>query len=43
MRRLVGDAELRARLADAGPHRAAEFSWRAAAEGTLQALRDAAR
>jgi glycosyltransferase involved in cell wall biosynthesis len=38
MRRLVDDAQLRARLAESGPLRAAQFSWRASAEATLQAL-----
>ena len=42
MLRLTGDGELRARLASAGPERAAVFSWRATAEATLDALRSAA-
>ena len=41
MHRLVTDEELRRRLADAGPRRAAEFSWRTTAEGILDALSDA--
>jgi glycosyltransferase involved in cell wall biosynthesis len=40
--RISGDEALRSRLAEAGPRRAAEFSWRAAAEATLGALREAA-
>jgi glycosyltransferase involved in cell wall biosynthesis len=42
MHRLVTDAGLRARLAAAGPLRAAEFSWRTTAEGVLDTLRDVA-
>jgi glycosyltransferase involved in cell wall biosynthesis len=38
MLRLVEDEPLRARLAEAGPRRAAEFSWRLAAQKTLAAL-----
>ena len=38
MHRLVTDAELRQRLAAAGPLRAAQFSWRTTAEGVLDAL-----
>jgi glycosyltransferase involved in cell wall biosynthesis len=38
MRRIVEDDELRARLAEAGPQRAARFTWRATAEATLEAL-----
>jgi glycosyltransferase involved in cell wall biosynthesis len=41
MLRLVEDEPLRARLAEAGPMRAAEFSWKSAAEKTLEALRAA--
>jgi glycosyltransferase involved in cell wall biosynthesis len=41
MHRLVADAELRRRLAAAGPLRAAQFSWRATAQAVLDALRDA--
>lgn len=33
--RLLSDSELRARLAQAGPERAAQFTWRATAEATL--------
>lgn len=40
MRRLVEDEPLRERLAAAGPVRAAEFSWRAAAEGMLRAFEE---
>jgi glycosyltransferase involved in cell wall biosynthesis len=39
---LASDEGLRARLAAAGPPRAAEFTWAKAAEGTLAALREAA-
>lgn len=42
MFRICDDGELRLRLAEAGPCRAAEFSWRATAEETLRALADAA-
>jgi glycosyltransferase involved in cell wall biosynthesis len=42
MWRLTSDAELCARLAAAGPARAARFSWEATARGTLAALRRAA-
>jgi glycosyltransferase involved in cell wall biosynthesis len=38
MERLAGDTELRARLAEAGPRRAAKFSWEATAQATLDAL-----
>jgi glycosyltransferase involved in cell wall biosynthesis len=38
MLRIATDEALRAQLAEAGPRRAAEFSWRATAEGTLAAL-----
>ena len=38
MQRLVEDGELRARLAAAGPSRAAQFRWRTTAELTLAAL-----
>jgi glycosyltransferase involved in cell wall biosynthesis len=41
MTRIAGDEGLRARLAEEGPRRAAEFSWKAAAEATLQVLRQA--
>jgi glycosyltransferase involved in cell wall biosynthesis len=36
MRRVVGDEELRARLSDAGPRRAAEFGWRRTAEAMVR-------
>lgn len=39
MHLLVTDADLRERLAAAGPLRAAQFSWRATAEGILDVLR----
>ena len=38
MNRVCDDTELRARLSTAGPRRAAQFSWKATAEGTLVAL-----
>jgi glycosyltransferase involved in cell wall biosynthesis len=41
MERIVSDTELRARLAEAGPRRAAQFTWRATAERTLEALMQA--
>ena len=41
LRRIVDDAGLRARLAEDGPRRAAQFSWRGTAEKTLQALIEA--
>jgi glycosyltransferase involved in cell wall biosynthesis len=40
LRRIVSDQVLRARLAEAGPLRASEFSWRKTAEITLEALRE---
>jgi glycosyltransferase involved in cell wall biosynthesis len=40
--RVLTDAALRARLADAGPQRAAQFRWSVAAEETLAVLRKAA-
>ena len=43
MRRVAEDEDLRGRLVEAGPRRAAQFSWRAAAEGTLAALVEAGR
>jgi glycosyltransferase involved in cell wall biosynthesis len=43
MLRISSDEALRARLARAGPLRAAGFSWRGTAEKTLQALVDASR
>jgi glycosyltransferase involved in cell wall biosynthesis len=39
MRRLHADADLRASLRQKGLVHAAEFTWRAAAEGTLEAYR----
>jgi alpha-1,3-rhamnosyl/mannosyltransferase len=39
MLRISNDEGLRVRLALAGPRRAAEFSWTAAAAATLQVLR----
>jgi glycosyltransferase involved in cell wall biosynthesis len=42
MLRLVDDEPLRQRLAEAGPRRAAEFSWRAAAAETLAVIEEAA-
>ena len=42
MFRLADDEALRARLAEAGPRRAALFSWTATAQATLQVLRSAA-
>jgi glycosyltransferase involved in cell wall biosynthesis len=38
MERLVTDDALRARLAEAGPRRAAQFTWRETARRTLEAL-----
>ena len=38
MERLTADTELRARLAESGPKRAAGFSWQATAQVTLDAL-----
>jgi alpha-1,3-rhamnosyl/mannosyltransferase len=43
MERVATDEVLRARLAEAGPRRAAQFSWRATAEATLAALLAAAK
>jgi glycosyltransferase involved in cell wall biosynthesis len=40
--RIAFDQVLRQRLAEVGPRRAAEFSWRKTAEATLEALRDCA-
>jgi glycosyltransferase involved in cell wall biosynthesis len=40
--RISTDETLRSRLAEAGPRRAAEFSWAAPAEATLRVLREAA-
>jgi glycosyltransferase involved in cell wall biosynthesis len=42
LRRITSDNALRQRLEEAGPRRAAEFSWRKTAEVTLQALLDCA-
>jgi len=39
LRRLLEDVDLRARLAEAGRRRAAEFSWPRAAQKTLEVLR----
>jgi len=36
--RVLGDGELRARLAEAGPRRAAGYTWTSAAAATLEAL-----
>jgi len=41
MLRIVDDEALRARLADAGPRRASQFTWRATAEATLEAIKSA--
>ena len=41
IRSLIGDEELRARLADAGRDRAAQFSWERTARGTLETYRRA--
>jgi glycosyltransferase involved in cell wall biosynthesis len=43
MRRITEDGALRERLIAAGPQRAAQFSWKATAEATLEALREAGR
>jgi glycosyltransferase involved in cell wall biosynthesis len=43
MMRIVSDERLRTQLSDAGPRRAAMFSWTITARLTLSALRDAAR
>ena len=42
LRRITSDEVLRARLAEAGPRRASEFSWRKTAEVTLETLRECA-
>jgi glycosyltransferase involved in cell wall biosynthesis len=42
MRLIVTDEAVRQRLSAAGPHRAAQFSWKATAEATLSTLIDAA-
>ena len=39
--RITADEPLRQRLADAGPRRAARFSWKTTAEATLAALLEA--
>jgi glycosyltransferase involved in cell wall biosynthesis len=41
MESLIHDASLRARLIEAGPRRAARFSWQTAAQATLNSLRSA--
>ena len=41
IRSLIGDEELRARLAEAGRNRAAQFSWERTARGTLETYRRA--
>jgi glycosyltransferase involved in cell wall biosynthesis len=41
--RLIQDRELRQALAEQGPERARQFSWRRSAEATLAALREAAQ
>ncbi|HUI54832.1 MAG TPA: glycosyltransferase family 1 protein [Bryobacteraceae bacterium] len=43
LRRITGDVPLRTRLSEAGPRQAAQFTWKATAEVTLEALRDACR
>jgi glycosyltransferase involved in cell wall biosynthesis len=43
MAQISDDADLRRRLALAGPQRAGQFSWRATAEGTLAALVETAK
>ncbi|MBM3748671.1 MAG: glycosyltransferase family 4 protein, partial [Acidobacteria bacterium] len=40
--RVTADSELRARLAEQGPRRAAQFPWQRTAQQTLEALRTAA-
>lgn len=42
LERLTTDGELRARLAAEGPSRAAEFTWKRAAEETMQVYREVA-
>lgn len=42
LRRILGDPDLAARLAAAGPRRAAEFSWERMADGWWEILRGAA-
>jgi glycosyltransferase involved in cell wall biosynthesis len=41
MRAIACDEELRRNLAEAGPRRAAQFSWKATAEATLESLLEA--
>jgi hypothetical protein len=43
MERIVSDVDLRARLAAAGPQRAAKFTWRETARLTLEALHEAGK
>jgi alpha-1,3-rhamnosyl/mannosyltransferase len=43
LRRVLADADLRTRLAQAGPRRAAAFSWRSFAERTLEVLQAASK
>ncbi len=43
LERLATDRDLRARLAEEGPRRAAQFSWKATAHSTLEALLSATR
>jgi hypothetical protein len=38
MERITNDGALRTRLSEAGPRRAAAFSWKTTAEATLAAL-----
>lgn len=41
--RVISDRELRARLCAAGPLRAADFSWRTAAQQTIRVMEAAAK
>ncbi|HUI56618.1 MAG TPA: glycosyltransferase family 1 protein [Bryobacteraceae bacterium] len=43
LRRITSDVPLRNRLSEAGPRQAAQFTWKATAEATLEALRSACR
>jgi glycosyltransferase involved in cell wall biosynthesis len=43
LRRITGDETLRSSLREAGPRRAAQFSWKATAEKTLEAVRSVCR
>lgn len=43
MLRIISDAELRSRLCGAGPRRAADFSWRTAAQQTIRVIEAAAK